>query len=246
MDRHRPDLRLALISDPHGNLVALDAVLADIKDLGVDRIYFLGDTCTLGPQPREVLEAVQGLSCPCIMGNHDSFLLDPELIRTYTQVPMIVEAVDWCRAQLTARDLDFLRTFEPTLEVDLGGDTLLLFHGTPRSNVENLLATTPPDEVDEMLASHQATVFAGGHTHIQMLRQHRGQLIVNVGSVGSPFETFAAGGPPRLLPHAEYATVEVRRGTLSVTLKRVEVDRAEALRALRATDNPMSARLAEV
>lgn len=94
--------------------------------------------------------------------------------------------MDWCRAQLSAGELDFVRTFQGRLEIPLGGGaTLLLFHGSPRSHMEDLLATTPPDDLDRLLDGHRATVMAGGHTHIQMLRQHRGALLVNPGSVGS-------------------------------------------------------------
>src|SRR5262249_25717384 len=151
------------------------AVRASIARAGVDLTVCLGDVATLGPQPEAVLQALRDLGCPCITGNHDAFLLDAELIRQYTELPVVLDAVDWCRSRLSASDLDFVRTFRPTLTVPLeGGAELFLFHGTPRSHMEDVLATTPPDAVDGMLAGHAAAVMAGGHTHIQMLRQHRG------------------------------------------------------------------------
>lgn len=103
-------MRIALISDIHGNLLALEAVLADARAVGVDRFACLGDVATLGPKPREVLQVLRALGCPCILGNHDAFLLEPELVTRYTQAPVIVEAVDWCRAQLTLEDLAFVRS----------------------------------------------------------------------------------------------------------------------------------------
>ena len=69
-------MKIALISDTHGNLPALEAVLEDIRAQGVDGIIFLGDAATLGPQPRETLEALRSLDCTCILGNHDAALLD--------------------------------------------------------------------------------------------------------------------------------------------------------------------------
>ena len=73
-------MRIALISDLHANEVALGAVLADIKRVGVDRIICLGDVATLGPHPESVLQTLRDLGCPCIQGNHDAFLLEePEL-----------------------------------------------------------------------------------------------------------------------------------------------------------------------
>lgn len=233
-------MRIALISDIHANEVALRAVMASIEEVGVDQVVCLGDVATLGPRPGAVLDLLRELGCPCILGNHDEFLLDPALIHTYTDVPIVLDAVDWCRDQLSKDDVAFLRTFRPHLEIPLdAGATLFLFHGSPRSHMENLLAETPPEELDRALAGHAATVMAGGHTHIQMLRQHRGTLLVNPGSVGLPFKEFAAGGPPTLLPHAEYATVAARRGAVQVTLHRVPVDREALRNAVRDCDNPM-------
>ena len=239
-------MRIALISDLHANEVALQTVLNDIKRVGVDQVVCLGDVATLGPRPSWVVQTLRDLGCPCIMGNHDAFLLDPALIHSYTEVPVIVEAVDWCRSQLSADELDFLSTFQPGLEIALDGHaTLQLFHGTPRSHMEDMLATTPPDDVDRMLGDHTATVMAGGHTHIQMLRQHRGTLVVNSGSVGLPFKEYVAGQAPTLLGNAEYATVEASHGTVNVTLRRVPLDKRAMRAAVSASDNPMRDTLLE-
>lgn len=233
-------MRVALISDLHANEVALRAVLDDIARVGVDQIICLGDVATLGPRPGAIIQTLRELGCPCIQGNHDAFLLDPGLIHTYTEAPVVVEAVDWCRAQLSGEALAFVRTFRPHLEIALDGrSTLLLFHGSPRSHMEDLLATTPPDELDRLLAGHRATVMAGGHTHIQMLRQHRGTLLVNPGSVGLPFKEYVGGQTPTLLDHAEYATVESTDGAVTVALRRVPVDRRALRDAVTASDNPL-------
>ncbi|WP_438006620.1 metallophosphoesterase family protein [Sorangium sp. So ce321] len=233
-------MRIALISDIHGNEVALRAVMASIQAAGVDQVICLGDVATLGPQPVAILDMLRELGCPCILGNHDDFMLDPGLIRTYTEASIVVDAVDWCRDQLSQDDLAFLRTFQARLEVPLDGQsTLLLFHGSPRSHMEDLLASTPPEELDRRLEGRAATVMAGGHTHLQMLRQHRGILLVNPGSVGLPFKEYANGGPPTLLHHAEYATVEARGGAVNVSLHRVPVDKDAICAALKACDNPM-------
>jgi predicted phosphodiesterase len=239
-------VRIALISDLHANQLALDAVLGDARRVGVDRLVCLGDVATLGPRPREVIQALRDLGCPCIMGNHDAFLLDPRLIHTYTEAPVVVDAVDWCREALDAADLEYLRGFLPTLEIALDdGATLLLYHGTPRSHMEDMLSTTPAERIDEMLDGHAATVMAGGHTHLQMLRQHRGTLIVNPGSVGMPFREYAAGGPPSILSHAEYATVETTHGGVEVRLRRVALDRRALREAAGACDFPLRDSLVE-
>jgi predicted phosphodiesterase len=232
--------RIALISDIHSNVVALRAVLSDIRRNGVDQIVCLGDVVNLGPQPNEVIEILAESGCPCIMGNHDEFMLNPELVHSYAKSPQVIESVDWCRSRLSREDLEFIRTFEREREIPLGETaTLYVFHGSPRSNVEDILATTPADTLDDMLAGATATVMAGGHTHIQMLRQHHGSLLVNPGSVGLAFKDYVGGGQPRILSHAEYAIVEEVGGTLEIGLRRVSLDRNKLVAAQTQSTHPL-------
>jgi predicted phosphodiesterase len=239
-------VRIALISDLHANEVALRAVLADVDRIGCDEVICLGDVATLGPRPNAVIELVRERTTRRILGNHDDFMLNPGLIHTYTEVPVVVESVEWCRARLSADEIAFLGTFSPHLELPLdGAGTLVLFHGTLRSHMEDLLATTPPEEVDEMLMGRLGTVMAGGHTHLQMTRQHRGILIDNPGWAGRRCRDNPPGRPPTLLGHAEYATIEVANGTVGVQLRRVPVDRAAMAAAIAATDNPIRGYLLE-
>jgi putative phosphoesterase len=224
-------MRIALISDIHGNHLALEAVLADARRHGTDSVACLGDVATLGPRPREVIRTLRDLGCPCILGNHDAFLIEPELVATYTKAKVIVEAIEWCRAQLSPEDIAFVRTFHHELELPLGDDRkLLLFHGSPTSNVQDVLATTTENSLDTMLAGRRAAVMAGGHTHIQMLRQHRGAWLVNPGSVGMPFRSYVGGARPEIMPHAEYAIVDASGDSIGVELRRVPLERA-ALRS---------------
>jgi predicted phosphodiesterase len=155
---------------------------------------------------------------------------------------VIIESVDWARAQLSEDDLNFVRTFQPRIEIALEpGLSLLMFHGSPRSNVEDILATTPPETLDGLLAGYPAAVMACGHTHIQMLRQHRGILIVNPGSVGMPFKEHAAGRQPTVLIQAEYAIIEALGGKIEVSLRRVPLSK-DALRAsVAASHDPLRA-----
>ncbi len=238
-------LRIALISDLHANQIALREVLRSIKAHGADEIVCLGDVATLGVAPCEVIETLRDLGCRCITGNHEDCLLDPNLIDSHTNDPMIIEANAWSRDQLSPDQFDFLRSFEAGFELPLGDrHRLMLYHGSPDSNNVDLLAETPPDTFDDQLGAERTTVMAGGHTHIQMLRQHRGTLVVNPGSVGAPFREYVGGNAPDILPHAEYATVDVRDNDISVTLHHVALDRKELAKAALETSNPMSATLA--
>ena len=232
-------MRVALISDIHGNDLALGAVLADIKRRGVDQIVCLGDVATLGASPQKSIDLLVALNCPCIIGNHDAFLLQPGLVETYTQAAPVIDAINWCREQLSTESFDYLRTFKPMDELLLGSASMLLYHGSPRSNVEDIVATTPPELLDRLFEDQQATVMAGGHTHVQMLRQHRGRLILNVGSVGMPFREYVAGARPTILAHAEYTIVEEAAGVVAATLYRVPLDKSALRDSLAKSTNPL-------
>lgn len=240
-ERHR----IALISDIHGNAVALRETLRHIREHGADEIVFLGDAATLGAAPVEVIDTLGQLGCPCIMGNHDEYIFDPGKSDAHNDAPLIREAIDWCRDQLRPDQVEFLRGFGSGLSLPLGrSQRLELFHGSPDSNTVDLLAETPADEFDDQLGETRAAVMAGGHTHVQMIRQHRGSLVANPGSVGAPFLEFVHGGPPTILPRAEYATVEARGEDVSVTLHRVDLDRGELTKAVLESSNPMREALA--
>jgi len=232
-------MRVALISDLHGNELAFDAVLADAQSAGYDELVCLGDVATLGPRPSAVLARLRDLGCVCILGNHDEFMLDAELVHSYSQIPVLVASIHATREALSPDELSFIGTFARTHAFD----DLFLYHGTPRSNMEDLLATTPDATVDEMLGDKRARVLAGGHTHLQMLRQHHGMLIVNPGSLGQPFRDYASGGPPNILPHAEYAIVDVRAQTTSVDLRRVALPPPRLAAQVDSWDNPLAASL---
>ena len=233
-------MKVALISDIHSNLPAFEAVLKDIRAEGADQIIFLGDAATLGPQPKETLHLLRTLDCVCIMGNHDAALLDLTRAADLQIGAPLFPTLTWGHDLLAEADFDFLRSFLPTYELDLGGISLLCFHGSPRSNIEMVLSNTADEVMDEYFAGQSAAILAGGHTHVQMLRQRGLQAIINPGSVGSAFmEPFLYNGTtPRLIPWAEYALVRAENGGWSVDLRRVPFDTETVCRALEAGANP--------
>jgi putative phosphoesterase len=233
-------MRIAIIADIHANHIALDAVLADIEALQPDQIVCLGDVAATGPQPRQVVQRLRSLGCPVVMGNADAWLLDPQPAEASDEDTRRVEAIDsWCAAQLAPADLAYLRTFQPTIELRLGGDAVLLcYHGSPRSNTEIIQATTPDAELAPMLGGRRATLLAGGHTHIQMLRRYRDMILLNPGSVGLPFEQDSTTDRSRNPPWAEYALVGWADGALNVELRRMPVDIGAIVQAARASAMP--------
>jgi predicted phosphodiesterase len=239
-------LRLALVSDLHGNALALEQVLSRIASHGADQIICLGDVATLGPEPERVLELVHESGALCIMGNHDEFMLRPELVASYTSIPVLIDAIDWCRSRLSAASFDVIRGFRVDYELPLNArEALLAFHGTPSSNTTDLLATTDPATVEDWIGNASGTVLVGGHTHLQMLRQHRGRLLVNPGSVGMPFKEYVAGAAPEVLPYAEYAIVDADATSVNVSLQRVALDKLTLRASVLAVDYPLAAFLAK-
>lgn len=234
-------MRIALISDIHGNDTAFEAVLADLHQHHVDRIVCLGDVATVGPQPRQVLARLKGLVCPCIVGNHDAALLHIEQAPAYRIAPPLHSTLQWCAQQLVPEEIAYLQSFVHILDIPLGPDaTLRCFHGSPRSNTDLILATTPEEDVDRLLGDQSASVLTGGHSHIQMLRQHLGKLIINPGSVGNAFlRPVKAGIVPSLLPWAEYALVTWDKEILSVDLRRVPFDVQAFLEVIAGSDIPI-------
>ena len=199
-----PRHRIALISDLHGNAIALRAVLRSIEAYGVDETICLGDGATLGVAPVEVIERLRDLGCRCVMGNHDDYLLEPSLAHEHTEIPAVIEAIEWCREGLSTQHLDFVRSFDRGFELPLGdGHRLKLFHGSPSSNTVDLLADTPSATFEAQLGPERSTVMAGGHTHVQMLRPsgeglcmtfpleetHTRSCIINI------YTGFASAGP---------------------------------------------------
>ena len=234
-------MRIAFLSDTHGNTIALNAVLADLKLQGADQIIFLGDAATIGSHPRETLDALQELGCTVhVMGNHDEAVLHPERATDLQIAPSLHASLAWTIERMSGSDLDFLRTFCPTYELELNAHhSLLCFHGSPRSNTDVILSTTPTETLDELFGNTSASIWVGGHTHVQLLRRYENKLLLNSGSIGNAFKSaFMPGRTPELLPWAEYTLLDVDGKAVSADMRRVPFDAQEVLRQMSASGNP--------
>jgi predicted phosphodiesterase len=232
-------MRIGVIADIHGNLVALDAILAALARERIDRLVCLGDVATLGPRPAETLARLRDLGCPTVMGNTDAWLLAAP--RAARETPLR-ELTSWAAARLTDAERGFIRAFPPTLTIPLdAGAALLCCHGSPRSYDETIAATTPDDVLDAMLVGHDAaTLVVGGHTHVQLVRRHGGRLIVNVGSVGLP--GIGPGTPDlpinRGVAWAEYGILDLHGDRLGIDLRRLPLNLDRVLADARASGMP--------
>jgi putative phosphoesterase len=233
-------MRLALLSDIHGNPLALETVLADLSRRAIDQIVCLGDVAALGPHPCEAVERLQAVGCPVVMGNTDEWLLDPVPQEPESELEKrAMEAELWSARQLSPTHLDYLRTFQPEIEFPLeGGQNLLCFHASPLSNLKGITPATPAEELERLLAGRRATVIAAGHTHEQMLRRFGDLTLVNPGSVGFPAEVDPVSGRVQRPPWAEYALLESSGGALAIEFRRVPYDIAPNVEAVRRSGMP--------
>ncbi len=216
-------MRIGLFGDIHGNLVSLEAVLASLERDSPDGLICLGDIATTGPRPHEVVQRIRGLGCPVILGNWDAWMVEVREGRRSLQGARPIDA--WSAAQMTEEDLDFLRSFQPTLDVRLDGpDSLFCFHGTPRDFNERISATTTDEELERAMDGHRARVMAGGHTHVSMLRRFRDDFLLNPGSLSECWNEVARPGRRMFSPWAEYALVDCSKGSVRICLQRVQVD----------------------
>lgn len=237
-------MRVALLSDIHGNCFALEAVRNALQRDTVDQVVCLGDVAIFGPQPHEALALLRSLNCPVVMGNTDAWALDPQPHPMRNAETAYFNAVElWGAGQLAADDLAYIRTFQPTLTVELGEKpgqaTMLCYHGSPRSFHESIVATTPVADLAPMFNGHDALLLAGGHTHQPYMRRYRNQILLNPGSVGLAFENLPDGTACNP-PWAEYALVTWYAGQVQVNLRRVPYDVEALIEFTRTTTMPHS------
>jgi predicted phosphodiesterase len=238
-------MRIAILSDIHGNAVAFDAVLADLRRETLDQFVCLGDAIQGGPQPAEVVARLRALGCPVVMGNSDSWLLtggeiDAEALSAERQ--RMHDAVrGWTLAQLSPDDQAFIEAFEPTIELGLeAGRRLLCFHGSPASFHEVILPDIAYDDLMRLLGGHDADVLAGGHTHVQFMRRigAEGRFHFNPGSVGFAYSHHQAEEGFQADRWAEYALLISEGDRLALEFRRVPFDVAALLAAYRSSGRP--------
>ncbi len=217
-------MRVGLISDIHGNRLALDAVLRELEQEGVDEIVCLGDV-VVGPQPAETLARIRDLGCPVVMGNWDAAFLGAMPEPKDEVGKKLVEIGEWWAKFLSPADREFMQSFVPRYDLQLDGLQAVCFHGSPHSYDDWIFATTPDEELRAMFDGFELPVLVGGHTHLQMIRRFDESVIVNPGSVGLPFREWWPR-PVRISPWAEYGILSGngKDGRLSLDLRRTDFD----------------------
>lgn len=242
-------MRIALLSDVHGNLPALEAVWADVERRGPDAIYHLGDLVGYGPWPNEVVGFLHERAVAGVAGNYDSTVAadyahcgcryeDPE------QERLSHVSFEWAKAQVTPATRRALAALPFRIDLQprgghAGGPRLTLVHGSPTLNTLYWTEDRPDRfflQMAEQAGLKPGDAIAYGHTHVPYVKALAGVTFVNTGSVGKPKD-----GDPR----ASWALLTVGPdGQVSAEIRRTEYDVDATRRAIEATGLPV--RLAEL
>lgn len=240
-------MKIAVLSDVHGNCFALETALADMKKAGFDAIVCNGDMIQSGPQPHETVQLLREMNCPIVMGNSDAWLLsgvetDAHLISEERRKKLNLVR-EWSLSKLTEEDRAFINSFQPTASMDLGrGRNLLAFHGSPTSFDQFLLPSTPEDEFQEILKPYAEQILTGGHMHLQFIRRLRDSqnFFFNPGSVGVAYNHEQTNEKAYLDPWAEYAVLTVEGAQVSLEFRRIPLDMEKMADIYRKSDRPFA------
>ncbi len=209
-------VRIAICSDIHGNLVGLDACLADLQHQGgADVVVAAGDLCMDGPRPKKVLQRLNEIGAQCLRGNTDRYIAASDERDLHGCDESDRRQVEWQRKEIGEKWLKWLRELPFSLRFGEGENELLVVHANPTSDDEHLWPDADEDTLSRLIGNEGAGTIAFGHLHIPYVRSWRGKLLVNVSSSGLPKD-----GDPR----AGYALLTLRPGGWEVKHRRVAFD----------------------
>jgi putative phosphoesterase len=224
----------AVITDVHGNLAALEAVLGRIAELGVERVFCGGDLVGYGPRPNEVCALISELEIPTIYGNYDYAIAREQedcgcAYVTAHDRELGQQSVDWTLANTSRESKEFMRELPFDLRLAVGEVEVHLVHGSPRKVNEYLFEDKPARLYERLAAAESARALVFGHTHKPWVHEFGGVQFVNCGSVGKPKD-----GDPR----AAFALLGAGAGGVTVSIERIEYDAGAVASEIRESGLP--------
>ena len=228
-------MRVAIITDIHANLPALEASLAAIDAIGVDAVCCGGDLVGYGPHPNTVCALIEERRIPTIHGNYDyAIARDLEdcgcAYVTAHDRELGQRSVDWTLANTDARSKAFMRDLPFDLRFAMGDVRVRLVHGSPRKVNEYLFEDKPASLYERLADQADCDVLVFGHTHKPWIRAHSDVLFVNCGSVGKPKD-----GDPR----AAFCLLELAGGRVEASIERVPYDAVAVAQQVAAVGLPV-------
>lgn len=182
-------MKIAIITDIHSNIFALEAVLEDIKNKGIENIYCLGDLVGYGPFPNEVINLIKENNIPTIQGNYDQSVGEDLFAcgcdyKDGKTMALGTKSLHWSQENTTDENKKWLRELPEKIEFEVKGRKILLVHGSPRKNNEYLYEDSK--ELEEIADIIRANIMICGHTHKPFHKNVDGIHMINAGSVGKP------------------------------------------------------------
>lgn len=226
-------MRIAVISDIHGNLAALQAVLEDLPRHDVDTICCGGDLVGYGPFPNEVIALLRSANIPCVMGNYDDAVGNRRItcgcaFPDQDTAGIANRSLEWTGARVSEENREYLKNLPFALDVGTASCSVHIVHGSPRRLNEYLHQEIGEKELNEFLCECTAQVVVCGHTHVPYYKNIAGKLLVNAGSVGQPKH-----GNPR----ASYCIIDIN-GQVGVRIHYLPYDFESTAQAISANGLP--------
>jgi putative phosphoesterase len=220
-------MRIAVLGDIHGNLMALDSVMTDLEKTSPDQVWCAGDIAWGGPWGTECIARVRGTGWPCVRGNTDVWITgDPQTVESESERAEIMGM-----AEAHAISEDDARWLLSLPLGHTGPGSILMVHGTPQSPFTAPEPDAPPGEFKPYEDAAQVVVY--GHVHVAFMRQlHGGTTVVNTGSVGIPKDGETAS----------YLLIDHVGPDISLRHRRVEFDRRAGIAQARAIGGPIGQR----
>lgn len=236
-------MRIAIISDMHGNDFAFEKVEGDIKSQGVDQIVCLGDAIQGGAQPKQTVNRLRGMNCPVVMGNADDWMMTG-IENGKDQIPeerlkKMGVIREWSLSQLSDEDKDFIKSFQPTVTINLKKDLdLLCFHGSPTDYDHVILPTISEEDLLNYLGEFNKNILAGGHTHTQQTRRCGDLFFFNPGSIGLPFSSYQGDSKFHIDSWAEYAILAVEKNNIGLQFRRLPYETKDVVAVYKKSGRP--------
>jgi predicted phosphodiesterase len=219
-------LRVAIVSDIHGNVRGLEACLADLRAQGgADLVIGAGDYCMDGPRPREVLECLKEAGATCVRGNTDRYIAEPRAFDEAEDAASLA----WQRRQIGEIWTRWLQDLPTSLRVGQGTEALLVVHANPQNDEEHIWPDATDAFLERIMMGVVERTIAFGHLHLPYVRMWRDRLFVDVASGGLPKD-----GDPR----AGYAILTQRDSGWQVKHRRVAFDIEKVVRDIEKSGMP--------
>lgn len=225
-------MKIAVVSDIHGNLSALNAVLQDIEKKNINNVFFLGDLVMNGPSPWEVFEVIDALSPEVwIKGNTDEWLerFTEDSEADDDRLKLMIERNQYAKKRLSTKQIEKLNKLQEQSVVVVNDKKILCVHGSPSSNEESVGIMKPLEYFEDLIDNNAFDLMLCGHTHLPFIGFYKGKKIMNPGAIG-----FSLDEDPR----ASYGILTIGNNEFSLTIQRVDYEIDQVLDLAEERDFP--------